>query len=197
MSSCPSRVEIRLSAPSPEASSPQEVACAVFREHARPVVNPRRSGARKERYRVPVGSPPSADLFFSRAFRGAAPRTVLPRRGARRESMFERGHRRCPSELRFAAPTRGRAVSRSASSPAAFSVPFLAGQKGDIRQAIPGGSLQQGRRSHTYFSTSHSIVSRQKGHHAAVPLALLQNRDINRRTRLNQLRNPQSRTSLQ
>jgi hypothetical protein len=46
--------------------------------------------------------------------------------------MSERGHRRCPSELRFAAPTRDRAVSCSAYSPAAFSVPFLAGQKGDI-----------------------------------------------------------------
>jgi len=75
--------------------------------------------------------------FFSRAFRGAAPRTVLHRRGAFRESMSERGHRRCPSEFRFAAPARSRAVSRSASSPAAFFVPFLAGQKGDI----PTGSL--------------------------------------------------------
>jgi hypothetical protein len=49
----------------------------------------------------------------------------MRRGGAFRESMSER------SELRFAAPTQSLAVSRSASSPAAFSVPFLAGQKGD------------------------------------------------------------------
>jgi hypothetical protein len=75
---------------------------------------------RKERYRLP------AFLFFFRrsvlrAFRGAASRTALRRRGALRES----GNR-------FVAPTRSRAVSRSAASPAAFCVPFLAGQKGDI-----------------------------------------------------------------
>jgi hypothetical protein len=86
---------------------------------------------RKERYCLPA-FPPSFGGFFFRAFRGAASRTALRRRGARRESMSERGHRRCPSEFRFAAPTRGRAVSRSAYRPAAFSVPFLAGQKGDI-----------------------------------------------------------------
>jgi hypothetical protein len=62
----------------------------------------------------------------SRASRGAASRTVMRRGGALRESMFER------SEFRFAAPTQSIAVSRSAFSPAAFSVPFLAGQKGDI-----------------------------------------------------------------
>jgi hypothetical protein len=60
-------------------------------------------------------------IRFSRAFRGAASQTTLRRRGAFRESAN-----------RFAAPTRSGGVSRSASSPAAFSVPFLAGQKGDI-----------------------------------------------------------------
>jgi hypothetical protein len=68
---------------------------------------------------------------LSRASRGAASRTVVRRGGAFRESVFERGHRRCPREFRFAAPTWSIAVSRSACSPAAFSVPFLAGQKGD------------------------------------------------------------------
>jgi hypothetical protein len=51
----------------------------------------------------------------------------MRRNGAFRESMSER------SEFRFAALTRSIDVSRSADSPAAFSVPFLAGQKGDIK----------------------------------------------------------------
>jgi hypothetical protein len=80
--------------------------------------------------------PPSFLSFFRRfvfrAFRDAASRTALRRRGALRESMSERGHRRWPSEFRFAAPTRSIAVSRGAYSPAAFSVPFWAGQKGDL-----------------------------------------------------------------
>ena len=75
---------------------------------------------RKERYYLPAFLSFCRRVVF-RAFRGAASRTVLPRRRARRES----GNR-------FVALTRGRAVSRSAYSPAAFSVPFLAGQKGDI-----------------------------------------------------------------
>ena len=67
--------------------------------------------------------------FIFRAFRGAASRTDLSRRGGLRESMSERGHRRCPSEFRFAAPTRGRAVSHSACSPAAFFRPLFGRSK--------------------------------------------------------------------
>jgi hypothetical protein len=80
---------------------------------------PVRHRKERERYHLPA-FPFSLRRFFSRAFRGVASRTALRRKGARRES----GNR-------FAAPAQSRGVSRSASSPAAFSVPFLAGQKGD------------------------------------------------------------------
>jgi len=87
---------------------------------------PRRSpglaliGIGKERYHVPIPSPPSSAGLVFRAIRGAEPSAAA--RTARRRERSER------------VPVG-----------AAFSVPSVAGQKGDIPAGTPAGWLEKAR----------------------------------------------------
>jgi hypothetical protein len=106
---------------------------------------------RKERNRVPVGTPPSSAGLFSGPF-------AVRRLGRRCDAEGDVANR-CLSEaitdVRASCDSRPRReAAPSAAARAArrlFPSPFWPVKKGTSRRVIPGGSLQQNRSSHTCF----------------------------------------------
>jgi hypothetical protein len=134
------------------------------------VIGARNDVPGRDYYHVSVGSPSILLIFFPGPFAVRRLGRLCAAKG-----LFAN---RCLSEViaDVRASSDSRPRSRAAPSAAArtarrlFPSPFWPVKKGTFRRVLPGGSLQQGRRSHTYFclftrtSTPHPVKNTDRIH---------------------------------